>query len=591
MSDYSSNFPQQRPTLNLDFANSGKLDSRLSYSRSSGGTYLSNEKSLNSENLISQSADLGSWSQGSSPYTTITSNATAAPDGTTTAAQIEGLTGSGKKAIYHPISAGAGSYTGIFYVKPNGHEYVQIMFGSVATIYQNFHLSGSGTLGNGTNDAASIDKMGDWYRITITSNAISSATNFYVVMVDSNTAARYEDSTSTSSIFAWGANFSSTNQKVFNSTTSQIHREFAPTLKTASADAPRFEYSASDGQSEGLLIEAQSSNLLTYSEDWTNSDFTKFVAITSNAGIAPTGELSADLVAATSSLGDHITRQSLTVVSGQTYTLSVFSKASGCNFVRVGGASTAAMPAQASFDLVNGTVGTVDYGTAKIEDVGNGFYRCSVTGTAASSTSTHVEIRLMQSDNTPSWTGDDFSGLLLFGQMAEQSSSMSSYIKTTSSSVSRASDSCSVADFGFTGGPVSVYTEVKAAASADGTQRIFTLFENSDLVSTYFSGGGDIKTFVDVGGSTQVDASVLANAVSGTDYKVGISFDTNDYRGVANGTLGAADTSCTLPTFSLPTLQIGAQSGGTNPLSGHIKRVSLYNVALSDVELQSLTTS
>jgi hypothetical protein len=340
-----------------------------------------------------------------------------------------------------------------------------------------------------------------------------------------------------------------------------------------------------------LLIEAQSSNLLTYSEDWTNSDFTKFVAITSNAGIAPTGELSADLVAATSSLGDHITRQSLTVVSGQTYTLSVFSKASGCNFVRVGGASTAAMPAQASFDLVNGTVGTVDYGTAKIEDVGNGFYRCSVTGTAASSTSTHVEIRLMQSDNTPSWTGDDFSGLLLFGQMAEQSSSMSSYIKTTSSSVSRASDSCSVADFGFTGGPVSVYTEVKAAASADGTQRIFTLFENSDLVSTYFSGGGDIKTFVDVGGSTQVDASVLANAVSGTDYKVGISFDTNDYRGVANGTLGAADTSCTLPTFSLPTLQIGAQSGGTNPLSGHIKRVSLYNVALSDVELQSLTTS
>jgi hypothetical protein len=229
MSDYSSNFPQQRPTLNLDFANSGKLDSRLSYSRSSSGTYLSNEKALSSENLISQSADLGSWSQGSSPYTTITSNATAAPDGTTTAAQIEGLTGSGKKAIYHPISAGAGSYTGIFYVKPNGHEYVQIMFGSVATIYQNFHLSGSGTLGNGTNDAASIDKMGDWYRITITSNAISSATNFYVVMVDSNTAARYEDSTSTSSFFAWGANFSSTNQKVFNSTTSQIHREFAPT--------------------------------------------------------------------------------------------------------------------------------------------------------------------------------------------------------------------------------------------------------------------------------------------------------------------------------------------------------------------------
>jgi len=587
---YSNSFPQQRPSLNLDFANSGKLDSRLSYSRSSGGTYMSNEQALNSENLISQSADLGSWSEGSSSYTTVTSNATTSPDGTTTAAQLTGLTGTNKKAIYHPISAGTGSYTSVCFVKPDGHEYVQLMFGGAATIYQNYHLSGSGTLGNGTNDAASIDKFGDWYRITLTSNALSSASNFYVVMVDSNTAARYEDSTSTSSIYAWGANFSSTNQKVFNSTTTQIHREYAPLLKTAAADEPRFEYAA-DGQSVGLLIEAQSSNLLTYSEDWTNSDFTKFVAITSNAAIAPTGELAADLVAATSSPGDHITRQSLTVVSGKTYTLSVFAKASGCNFVRVGGASTAAMPAQASFDLVNGTIGTVDYGTAKIEDVGNGFYRCSVTGTAASNTSTHVEIRLMQSDNTPSWTGDDYSGLLLFGQMAEQSSSVSSYIKSTSSSVSRASDSCSVANFGFTGGPVSITTEVTAAASADGTQRIFTLFENSDLVSTYFSGGGDIKTFVDAGGSTQVDASILADAVSGTDYRIGISFDTNDYRGVSNGTLGNADTSCTLPAFSSPTLQIAAQSGGSNPLSGHIKRLSLFSVALSDVELQSLTSS
>ena len=551
---------------------------------------MSNEQALNSENLISQSADLGSWSEGSSSYTTVTSNATTSPDGTTTAAQLTGLTGTNKKAIYHPISAGTGSYTSVCFVKPDGHEYVQLMFGGAATIYQNYHLSGSGTLGNGTNDAASIDKFGDWYRITLTSNALSSASNFYVVMVDSNTAARYEDSTSTSSIYAWGANFSSTNQKVFNSTTTQIHREYAPLLKTAAADEPRFEYAA-DGQSVGLLIEAQSSNLLTYSEDWTNSDFTKFVAITSNAAIAPTGELAADLVAATSSPGDHITRQSLTVVSGKTYTLSVFAKASGCNFVRVGGASTAAMPAQASFDLVNGTIGTVDYGTAKIEDVGNGFYRCSVTGTAASNTSTHVEIRLMQSDNTPSWTGDDYSGLLLFGQMAEQSSSVSSYIKSTSSSVSRASDSCSVANFGFTGGPVSITTEVTAAASADGTQRIFTLFENSDLVSTYFSGGGDIKTFVDAGGSTQVDASILADAVSGTDYRIGISFDTNDYRGVSNGTLGNADTSCTLPAFSSPTLQIAAQSGGSNPLSGHIKRLALYNVALSDVELQSLTSS
>jgi len=598
MSDYSSNFPQQRPKLNLVFnSGSDKLDSRLSYSRSSGGTYLSNEKSLNSENLISQSADLGSWSQGSSPYTTITSNATAAPDGTTTAAQIEGLTGSGKKAIYHPISAGAGSYTGIFYVKPNGHEYVQIMFGSVATIYQNFHLSGSGTLGNGTNDAASIDKMGDWYRITITSDAISSASNFYVVMVDSNTAARYEDSVSTSSIFAWGANFSSTNQKVFNSTTSQIHREFAPTLKTASADSPRFEF-ASDGQSVGLLIESQATSLITYSEDFSNSFWDKTrLSVDSNVATAPDGALTASALRVDGTAAStHRMRFTYATGGATAQTFSIFAKAGSKSWLALkfdssGGAFDASI---AYFNLASGTTGTVDSGvTATINDCGNGWYRCSITRTALASATGQIELYVGEADNDVTIDGNSYDHILAWGAMVEANTSApSSYIKSNSgSSTTKSADSCSVADFGFTGGPVSITTEVTAAASADGTQRIFTLFENSDLVSTYFSGGGDIKTFVDVGGSTQVDASILANAVSGTDYKVGISFDTNDYRGAYNGTLGAADTSCTLPTFSQPTLQIAAQSGGTNPFSGHIKRLSLYNVALSDVELQSLTTS
>jgi hypothetical protein len=487
--------------------------------------------------------------------------------------------------------------TVVAYVKANGRTIVQLGQTGIysASSWVEFDLSGSGTatIRGGSPTNVSIAQVGStgWYKVSYSSTTTSTGTHYtQLKLCDAANSTVYTGDGS-SGVYVYGFNLSTTGQLVTDATSSQRHREFAPLLKEASADEPRLEFSATDGQSEGLLIEAQSSNLLTYSEDWTNSDFTKFVAITSNAAIAPTGELAADLVAATSSPGDHITRQSLTVVSGKTYTLSVFAKASGCNFVRVGGASTAAMPAQASFDLVNGTIGTVDYGTAKIEDVGNGFYRCSVTGTAASNTSTHVEIRLMQSDNTPSWTGDDYSGLLLFGQMAEQSSSVSSYIKSTSSSVSRASDSCSVANFGFTGGPVSITTEVTAAASADGTQRIFTLFENSDLVSTYFSGGGDIKTFVDAGGSTQVDASILADAVSGTDYRIGISFDTNDYRGVSNGTLGNADTSCTLPAFSSPTLQIAAQSGGSNPLSGHIKRLSLFSVALSDVELQSLTSS
>ena len=82
MSDYSSNFPTQSPTFAFD-AKAGKLDSRLSYSRSSGGTYMSSEKALNSDNLLLQSQDFDTtWANDGGVGLTASQTA---PDGTSTA--------------------------------------------------------------------------------------------------------------------------------------------------------------------------------------------------------------------------------------------------------------------------------------------------------------------------------------------------------------------------------------------------------------------------------------------------------------------------------------------------------------------------
>jgi hypothetical protein len=247
------------------------------------------------------------------------------------------------------------------------------------------------------------------------------------------------------------------------------------------------------------------------------------------------------------------------------------------------------MPAQASFDLVNGTIGTVDYGTAKIEDVGNGFYRCSVTGTAASNTSTHVEIRLMQSDNTPSWTGDDYSGLLLFGQMAEQSSSVSSYIKSTSSSVSRASDSCSVAtaDFGFAGGQVSIVAETEAGDGTGNNPRLFNLNDGSDTtrLMLYKNSASADNT---VAWTAYYGASGMGTlSGSNNSSKVAVSVDTSDF--AATSDTGTLLTNATGSQHEFSQLYIGSNYNGTaHQLNGHIKRLSLFNVALSDTELAAL---
>jgi hypothetical protein len=527
---------------------------------------------------------------------TITTNSVSAPDGSTTASKItEDSTAGVQHRTYISQTVGSGeTFTYVGYLKANGRTIVQLSTtGAGASAGVEFNLSGSGTAttrsGSPTN--ASITQIGtDWYKCSFQVSSTSSALLYtQIVMCDAANSTVY-DGDGTSGVYAWGFSLSSTGETVLNETSGSIHREFAPTLKSvANAGDPRFEYSPTDGQSVGtalgLLVESQSSNLLTYSEDWTNSDFTKFVAITSNAGIAPTGELSADLVAATSSTGDHLTRQSLTIVSGQTFTMSVFAKASGCNFVRIGGASTAAMPAQASFDLANGTVGTVDYGTAKIEDVGNGYYRCSVTGTAASSSSTHFQVRLMQSDNTPSWTGDDFSGVLLFGQMAEQSSSVSSYIKTNSSSVSRAADSCSLVSAPLLDNGSGGLTVEYDMQLANETSYVLQTARSSGATNndgvTVYNGGMLVN-----GSGTNTR---LSNTTSNVFHKVAASWESGSQKISRDGSAVAEDTTTVVPQSGTDKLHIGTRQDGGEPVNGHIRNIAIYSEPLSSTNLTTLS--
>jgi hypothetical protein len=551
---------------------------------------MSNEKALNSENLISQSADLGSWSDANPPYTTVTSNATTAPDGTTTAAQLTGLTGTNKKAIYYPISAGTGSYTSVCFVKPDGHEYVQLMFGGVTTIYQNYHLSGSGTLGNGTNDAASIDKMGDWYRITITSSSLSSATNYYLVMVDSNTAARYQDSASTSSIYAWGANFSSTNQKVFNSTSGQIHREYSPLLKEASADAPRFEYAA-DGQSVGLKIEASATNLFTYSHElnqWSSARST----VDQNSAIGPTGELTADTLRIDGTDTDsHYIYQTPSVTSGTAYTSSAYVKPAGLTHfaVRFQSAFTD------SLVIFNATTGAVTSNSQSLStsttSVGNGWFRLSATATATSSTSAAITIYACDTDSSVNVaTGDSFRGLLITGLQFEAASAPSSLISTSGASATRAADSCSVAtsSFGFTGGPVSVYTDADAGAGYYPTVFALTKDGTSPNSIRLFRSTSTSTIETDFRFNVKTDSANVVSKVpagSGTVSKFAVRADTDNSAVKPRGITLQSDTACPMPVVGSLDIGFGL---GVGHLNGTIRNLMLWNVALSDTELAAL---
>ena len=97
-----ANFPNLKPTLLLDFANTKQLDNRVTFTRSTPAVYYDGKTTAMAEqNLILQSQTIGNagWLL---VNTALVSDAGVAPDGTTTADQL--TFGSGKcESVIHDV--------------------------------------------------------------------------------------------------------------------------------------------------------------------------------------------------------------------------------------------------------------------------------------------------------------------------------------------------------------------------------------------------------------------------------------------------------------------------------------------------------
>jgi len=194
-------YPDTRPSLNLDFTNSKRLDPRITFTRMSIGTYTDesgiirtaadNEARFDHDsdgnslgllieeartNYIDQSVDLtatGTWFN--SNFNAPILNAGVAPDGTNTATSIVPNTSNVPRSFQcFNIATGFSNYlTFTAFVKANGYSKFQLwidgasaggFFGGRAT----FDVS-TGTVTQGQEGVGSIQELpGGWYRCTIT---------------------------------------------------------------------------------------------------------------------------------------------------------------------------------------------------------------------------------------------------------------------------------------------------------------------------------------------------------------------------------------------------------------------------------------
>ena len=214
-------------------------------------------------------------------------------------------------------------------------------------------------------------------------------------------------------------------------------------IQTATNNVPRIEYDAT-GAVKGLLIEEARTNIVGNSGNiggGYSSVFYRYNTYSLPGGVTvPDGSTDAYLLYPDSSgVSRFVYTPASTLTQGATQTSSIYMKASGVTtglfYSSDGGGLSAS--GLAWFDLSAGTVGTVVSGyTATIEDVGNGWYRCSVSGVTLNGG--YLIVGLADADNSTTVTKSGTDGIILWGAQAETGAFPTSYIPTTGSTATRA---------------------------------------------------------------------------------------------------------------------------------------------------------
>jgi hypothetical protein len=378
-------------------------------------------------------------------------------------------------------------------------------------------------------------------------------------------------------------------------------------IQSAAVNAPRFDHDPLTLACKGLLIEELRTNLATYSEAIVSGTgwFTGNVTV-ANSGTGPSGVTAQEITEATAlgvhSIGNHGGSGAVNatpVVSGTTYTGSIFIKKSTVDWVQLTFGSTGFGSVQyANFNIANGTVGNsagLASGTSpRIEAFPNGWYRCSMSATATATVNT-LNIGVVFTDNTdtttrvPSYLGNTANKFLASLAQFEAGAFPTSYIPTTTAALTRSADVCSITGSDFTGmwnqSEGTMFANALTPASGDRT--VFSADDNTADEMIRLRTEGTNPFFKVTDGGSEVVSIDAGTVTANTQFKLIGAYKVDDFASSINGGSVVDDTDGTIPTVDR--MRIGAGQGG-NTMCGHITSLRYYKKRLTNFKLQSLTS-
>ena len=364
-------------------------------------------------------------------------------------------------------------------------------------------------------------------------------------------------------------------------------------IETVASGVPRLDYPLIDGVVQdcpALLLEPSRTNLLLRSEEFDNGSWTKSgCTVTANQIVSPDGSQNADFLKENTSTGSHFLFQNIGATSLSQYAISIFAKANGRVLqVFAGGGDISGNP-YANFDLENGLLNNNGCDDALMENYGNGWYRCIIIVTSAVTTGFNPIfgcVQSLSSSRAESYTGDNTSGVYLWGSMIEQGSYPTSYIPTSGSIVTRSADVCNgsgtSAEFNDSEGVL--FAEIAALAD-DSTFRFISISDNIDTnrINLQFNTSNELKGFISGVGSFSSDVDIKQSNKAAVNYKSGQNaFWVNGFKVGENSSTSGTTSGLNELAFHL--------GNNSNPFYGKTKQLMTFKTALTDSELETLTS-
>ena len=609
--------PAIRPSLLLDFANTKQLDPRITFTRASTATYYGTQTAKAEENLLVQSQDFTTtWTQSNLSRT---ANTTVAPDGTTTADTLTDTTDNGAHIVSQsPLPFANTVYTLSCFLKANTHNFAMVTLTNTVTVQNGISavvnlstgvITQTATGTNATAGVLSSESIGNgWVRVVITGSSVAGFNRAEVAFAPAATGNTFATNqrisftgTGTASFFAWGAQLEQRSAvTAYTATTTQTITNYIPQMLTVASGVPRFDHNPITFESLGLEIEESRTNLVLQSETFATTWAATAASITSNAAVSPAGTLTADTLIADTTFGSHIITQSVTTTAVAT-TFSIYAKAAGQNFVVLQIIDSASLTRNNWFNLSTGTVGTTGSGiTASMVSVGNGWYRCAATISAALAGSNTCGVAVANADAQFGFNGNDFSGIFIWGAQVEAGAFATSYIPTVASQVTRAADSAVMTGTNFS----SWYNQAQGTLYAEGflnnpavtgvqNRRLAEISDGSNNNKISFGRAAlasDLRVIYTVSGvningtNGQVASSVFPSA------KVAVAYKAADYAFSPNGASVTTSTASNVPVVNRLDIGNDVSNGATGSANGTIKKIAYYPLRVTNAQLQAITT-